>query len=128
MAGQVCTDLAEDNDVIDTVIKKIENIYETIDIYRSMLVYDDTVDISSLRKSLMSRDFSLVNTNQDRGRMYIVSAETLSDDNGIQHLDDYIDWSTINVLICIGDAAAEVGSYFYEANHGIMHMYTLAYP
>lgn len=104
----------------DLLLEKISDVYETLNIYKSLLVYDDDTDWTKLRTGLESRDFPLVtiddNTNT-HGRMYCTSCSAW---NVMIH---GIDWSTISVILCVGANAeafvrsqAEVPKYILTLN------------
>ena len=74
----------------------IREIYETMNIYKSVLVYVNDDEFSDLRNILIENDYPLVQSDKDKGRMYCLKAG--SDDS-------MIEWDTISVVFAIGDEA-----------------------
>ena len=77
----------------------IKEIYETMNIYRSVLVYIAEKDFKPLRDILMENDYPLVNhaAMDTAGRMYCVYGD-----------DPMIEWDTISVVFALGDNAYDM--------------------
>lgn len=83
----------------------IDNIYHTMDIYRSLIVYNDTSNFNELYNLLLQKDYPVViinNTNDNFDnynyyRMYMIHQQLFD------KIDYYCNSTSINVLFCLDD-------------------------
>lgn len=83
----------------------IDHIYHSIDIYRSLIVYNDDnkKSMHDLYNLLKFKDYPVAIINKscdydlDRYKMYIIHQDLL------EYIDDYCNTSSINVLFCLDD-------------------------
>ena len=85
-------------------VKVINKIYEHINIYRSIILYDETTfgKIRRIKKHLSKHDFSAFHlknkvekSDMDRHRVYIAHTDILDD------LDSYCDQESITIYFCL---------------------------
>lgn len=100
-------------------IHKVQQAYEEISIYRSLLLYDDHDAFMQLKRDMLQDDFSFVTTTNKNGRIYALHIDEF-DDN--KHDMSYIDWDSINVVFCHGVEAQEFGTHFFHANELIEYI------
>lgn len=75
----------------------LDDVYHTESIYRSLLVYSNTVDYQVLEAVLLKNDYSIV--SEEDGRIYAYHMNMLIDDN------TDIDWDSVSVVFCLGQEA-----------------------
>ena len=79
--------------------KQIEDIYQSLNIYRSLIVYDDVDEFLRLKEILLQNDYPI--STDGNCRMYNILNTKLD-----LHSED-IQWDTINVVICFDDQSFE---------------------
>lgn len=74
----------------------IRDVYETMNIYKSVVLYGDESEFAGLRNVLVENDYPLVQHMKDRssGRMFCVH---INDDTSI------VEWDTVSVVFAMGD-------------------------
>ena len=83
------------HDMTENIFEKINEIYETVNIYKAVLVYDLPPDEwDKLKVLLESKDFPLGST----GRLFCFHWQ-----DNIEN----IDWGVISVIMCIGEYAQQ---------------------
>lgn len=75
--------------------QQIEDIYQSLNVYRSLIVYDNADEFTPLKELLIKNDYPII--NGDYGRMYTFERGEL-DLNSVD-----IQWDTISVVICLDD-------------------------
>ena len=104
----------------------IQNVFETYNVYRCLLLYDDLETFHTLQKQMMEDDFSFITKEQSQGRVYAISTDDFIDmfdtEKGTESEIPYIEWDTINIVLCYGKHAENIGTYFYDANPGIEYL------
>jgi hypothetical protein len=84
----------------------IDNIYHTMDIYKSLIVYNDNSNINDLYDLLLLKDYPVVIINHnnyklldnyDHYRMYMIHQNLFND------IDMYCNSKSINILFCLDD-------------------------
>lgn len=75
--------------------QQIEDIYQSLNVYRSLIVYDYAEEFAPLKELLIQNDYPIM--NGDYGRMYTFERGGL-DLNSVD-----IHWDTISVVICLDD-------------------------
>lgn len=83
------------HDMMENIFEKINEIYETVNIYKALLVYDLPPDEwDNLKVLLESKDFPLGSS----GRLFYFHWQ-----DNIEN----IDWGVISVVMCIGEQAQQ---------------------
>ena len=98
-------------------VKKIKSIFEEYNIYRCLLIYDDTINFKDVKQQLQDDDFTFIDCEGDSGRLYALHVDSFDYLNDATY--DYIDWNTITITICLGEYAYTMGMAFFQANPGI---------
>lgn len=86
----------------------IDHIYHSMDIYRSLIVYNDDnkKNMNDLYNLLLSKDYPVTIINKfcdydldslDRYKMYMIHQDLL------EYIDQYCNTSSINVVFCLDD-------------------------
>jgi hypothetical protein len=86
---------------MDQRFQQIEDIYQSINIYRSLIVYHDKEDFLPLKELLVLNDYPI--SDGQGNRMYTMRHHDLG--NRDANID--IQWDTINVVICLDDVSFE---------------------
>jgi len=94
------------------IVDQIEDVYQTIDIYRSLLIYDDDEMFIAVKKQLSEHDYSFASESNTLGRMYAIRSDWFEECVG----KEFIDWDSIDTVFSIGEHAAYIASLFQENN------------
>ena len=78
----------------ERMFRQIECIYQTMNIYKAVLVYTRERDFLPLKEMMIHNDYSLT-SEWEGGRVYDVNINRIKDFS--------IDWNTISIIICIDD-------------------------
>lgn len=81
--------------MISQRLKQIEDIYQSLNVYRSLIVYDDKEEFLPLKELLIQNDYPI--TTGENCRMYTL------DNRDLDFSSEDIHWDTINVVICLDD-------------------------
>ena len=76
------------------IFSQIESIYHTLNIYKSVLVFNNDSCFLPLKEMLMRNDYSLTSVIKG-GRMYDVNVKALKEAK--------IDWESISLVICLDE-------------------------
>lgn len=79
---------------VERIFKQIEGIYHTINVYKSVILFNSDDNFAPLKRILIDNDYSLTSEVKN-GRMYDININTLNDSS--------IDWDTISLIICLDD-------------------------
>lgn len=87
-----------------TALENICDVYESLSIYKSVLVHnleDDEWEL--LKAGLVTRDFPLITSGEDYGKGRVHCIRYTDWDAMIQ--EQCVDWGTISVIMCLGEEA-----------------------
>lgn len=106
----------------ETVLDHINEIFETHDIYRCLIIYD-TIDVfENLKTRMIKNDYTFSTCEQD-GRIYALHVDYFDACSSPE--DQHINWDSINVVLCMGEESFKVGWYLSQANDFIEHVIKL---
>ena len=90
---------------MNKALENICDVYESMSIYKSVLVHNLKEDEWELLKAgLVTRDFPLITSGEDcaKGRVHCVRC---TDWHAVIQ-EQSVDWGTISVIICLGEEAS----------------------
>lgn len=94
------------------IVEKIEDAYQTMNIYRSLIIYDDEEQFHHVQALMSAHDFTFASDDNVYGRVYALPSDWFEECIG----NHYIDWNSIQVVFSIGEHAEYVASLFKENN------------
>ena len=83
--------------MISQRFQQIEDIYQSLNVYRSLIVYDDKDEFLPLKELLMQNDYPI--TTGENCRMYTF------DNKELDFSSNDIHWNTINLVVCLDDVS-----------------------
>jgi hypothetical protein len=86
-------------------LSQIEELYSSMSIYRSLIVYEDDNEFKALKKEMLMRDYTF-SEDPETCRIY-----TLNINDSI-HCD--IDWKTVSLIICLSDKCMDSVQSLYS--------------
>jgi hypothetical protein len=110
-------------DTQSTIRQKLQAIFEEHNIYRCLMIYDDEDVYKRVKHECEEYDFTFVDDETGSGRIYGLHVDTF--DSLDKPTLNYIDWNTINIVLCLGERSYEIGQYFFQANAFIDSVYIL---
>lgn len=104
-------------------IDQIDAIFESFNVYRCLVIYDDSVQFDTIRDIMTQKEYTFCTSSND-GRMYALHVDYFDDSitTNALDLDKHIDWNSINMVLCMGEDSYEIGCYLSQANDFIEHV------
>jgi hypothetical protein len=90
-------------------LSQIEELYSSMSIYRSLIVYDDDNEFIALKKAMLLRDYTFTEDPETR-RIYTLKVS----DSDHDKIDTSIDWKTVSLVICLSDECMEYVKKLYS--------------
>lgn len=93
---------------VDTQVMKVEELYECMNIYRSVILYDDADAFELLKAAMIEKDYTFW-SDACEGRIYAVDVSEWDGYDWCEGMGGHMDRDAVTLVICMGDACFDVG-------------------
>ncbi len=87
-------------DLVQQRYQQIEDIFQSMNIYKTILLYDDLNDFDCLKSMMLRGDYTF-KSSSDNARIYDILFSDFEN-----YMDD-IDISTVSLIICMGNKSID---------------------
>lgn len=95
-------------------LEQIDSVYQTMNIYRTLILYRSEDEFLCLRKLMEDQDYSFWSRDHENARIYSWSTSSIGDNM------DAIDWDTISAIICLDEEAMEIAKQISADIHNFI--------